>query len=89
MQLARNIHQQIRLLRTCALVLDNPGRRPTGGGYRGQLKGHGPDSTRIRISKNLSRILRHHALAEGIQMRQDGYVRVVDLVRFTQRPLVK
>jgi RNA:NAD 2'-phosphotransferase (TPT1/KptA family) len=50
------------------------------GGYRGVLKLHGPDITRVRISKNISRILRHDALAEGIRMRTDGYVKVSDLV---------
>lgn len=51
-----------------------------GGGYRGTLKGHGPDTSSVQISKTISRILRHDAKSLGIPMRSDGYVRVQDLV---------
>ncbi|KAI0319338.1 KptA family-domain-containing protein [Amylostereum chailletii] len=53
-----------------------------GGGKHGggKLRGHPKDSPDVRISKTLSWILRHGAKSEGLYMRPDGYVRVVDLL---------
>ena len=56
-----------------------------GGGNRGggsaKLRGLPKDSHDVRISKTLSWILRHGSQSEGLTMRQDGYVRVDELVR--------
>lgn len=46
-----------------------------------KLRGLEKDSPEVRISKTLSWLLRHGAQGEGLPMRSDGYVKVVDLVR--------
>lgn len=46
----------------------------------GKLRGHPKDAEDVRISKTLSWLLRHGAKSEGLSMRADGYVKVVDLV---------
>lgn len=46
-----------------------------------KLRGLEKDSPEVRISKTLSWLLRHGAQDEGLVMRKDGYVKVVDLVR--------
>lgn len=68
-----------RQLSTTATLFATPKRRPRKG-YRGEEKGHGPDITRVQISKTMSYLLRHGAVQEGMPMRSDGYVRVNDLV---------
>lgn len=45
-----------------------------------KLRGLDKDSPEVRISKTLSWLLRHGAQGEGLAMRKDGYVKVVDLV---------
>ncbi|KAJ7212089.1 KptA family-domain-containing protein [Mycena pura] len=45
-----------------------------------KLRGHPRDSPRDRLSKTLSWILRHGALSEGLVVRSDGFVKVVDLL---------
>lgn len=45
------------------------------------LRGHPKDEEEVRLSKTLTWILRHGAKSEGIHMRDDGYVRITDLVR--------
>ena len=45
-----------------------------------KLRGHPKDSDDVRISKTLSWVLRHGAKSEGLFMREDGYVKVADLV---------
>jgi hypothetical protein len=57
------------------------------GGYRGSLKGHGPDSERTTASRQLSWILRHGAKNEGLAIREDGFVRVNELVSVLFRVL--
>ena len=59
-----------------------------GGGKRGgsaKLRGLPKDSQQVRVSKTLSWILRHGSQSEGLAMRQDGYVRVEELVSDAQR----
>jgi 2'-phosphotransferase len=53
-----------------------------GGNSRGGRgnRGRGNDSPEVRLSKNLSSILRHNAGKEGIAIRPDGYVKVTDLL---------
>lgn len=47
----------------------------------GKLRGNpGKDDTKTRMSKTLSYVLRHGAKDEGLPIRDDGYVRVKDLV---------
>jgi 2'-phosphotransferase len=48
------------------------------GGRRGGPNNDHPD---VILSKSLSRILRHQAVAEGIPIRGDGFVLITDLVR--------
>lgn len=60
-------------------------RQHGGGGYRGSKLGHGPDSTRIQITKRLDRIFgvdsESTAKNEGLQLRHgDGYAKVGDLL---------
>lgn len=52
------------------------------GGHRGGHRGshRGGDGREVKISKSLSWILRHGALEVGLKMRNDGYVRVSDLL---------
>ncbi|KIM44794.1 hypothetical protein M413DRAFT_442760 [Hebeloma cylindrosporum] len=45
-----------------------------------KLRGLDKDSPEVRISKTLSWLLRHGAQGEGLAMRKDGYVKVVDLL---------
>jgi len=45
-----------------------------------KLRGMDRDSPEVRISKTLSWLLRHGAQGEGLHMRPDGYVKVIDLV---------
>lgn len=61
-----------------------PRRKPQSFGSKsqsGKLRGLEKDSPEVRLSKTLSWLLRHGAKSEGLSMRADGYVRVVDLVR--------
>ena len=46
-----------------------------------KLRGFDKDPPEVRISKTLSWLLRHGAQGEGLAIRKDGYVKVVDLVR--------
>ena len=52
-----------------------------------KLKGNPRESEEVRTSKTLSWILRHGAKSEGLKMREDGYVRVKDLVRMRSASL--
>lgn len=63
--------------RTVASSSRKPVPKPAGGG---KLRGNPRESEAVRTSKTLSWILRHGAKTEGIYMREDGYVRVTDLV---------
>ncbi|KAF9485594.1 hypothetical protein BDN70DRAFT_871264 [Pholiota conissans] len=45
-----------------------------------KLRGMEKDSPDVRVSKTLSWLLRHGAQGEGLAMRSDGYVKVVDLL---------
>ena len=45
-----------------------------------KLPGHPRDSPDIRISKSLSWLLRHGAEKAGLNIRQDGYAKVSDVV---------
>lgn len=45
------------------------------GGKRG-----GGDSDDVKISKNLSYLLRHGAVKEGLNIRSDGYVKLDELL---------
>jgi hypothetical protein len=64
----------------------------TGGAQRGRSRGGGPgsskkrgnparDSPDVQMSKTLSYLLRHGAEKEKLAIRDDGFVRVRDLVR--------
>ncbi|KAI0039661.1 hypothetical protein FA95DRAFT_1001351 [Auriscalpium vulgare] len=55
------------------------GRGGPGGGSS-KLRSLPKDSPEVRVSKTLSWILRHGAKAEGLPMREDGFVRVADLL---------
>lgn len=46
-----------------------------------KLRGMDKDPLEVRVSKTISWLLRHGAQGEGLPMRPDGYVKVVDLVR--------
>jgi RNA:NAD 2'-phosphotransferase (TPT1/KptA family) len=46
-----------------------------------KLRGRDTDGNEVQISKTMSWLLRHAADKESLNMRQDGYVRVQDLVR--------
>lgn len=46
----------------------------------GGLRGHPRDSPEVQLSKTVTWLLRHGAKSEGLSMREDGYVRVRDLV---------
>ncbi|TFK39471.1 KptA family-domain-containing protein [Crucibulum laeve] len=46
----------------------------------GKLRGLEKDPPEVRVSKTLSWLLRHGAQGEGLKMRTDGYVRVVDVL---------
>ncbi|KAF8912386.1 KptA family-domain-containing protein [Mucidula mucida] len=45
-----------------------------------KLRGLPKDTPEVRISKTLSYILRHGAQKEGVPIRDDGYVKVADLL---------
>ncbi|KAF8903496.1 KptA family-domain-containing protein [Gymnopilus junonius] len=45
-----------------------------------KLRGLDRDSPEVRVSKTLSWILRHGAQSEGLAMRKDGYIKLVDLL---------
>ena len=51
-------------------------------GGSAKMRGLEKDSPEVRLSKTLSWLLRHGAKGEGLPMREDGYVRVTDLVCF-------
>lgn len=51
-----------------------------GGGYRGRLKGHGPDRPNIQISKTISWIVNNGATNLGLHVYPGGWIRVKDLV---------
>ena len=51
-------------------------------GGSAKLRGPEKDSPEVRLSKTLSWLLRHGAKGEGLSMREDGYVKVKDLVCF-------
>ena len=51
-------------------------------GGSSKLRGLEKDSPEVRLSKTLSWLLRHGAKGEGLPMREDGYVKVTDLVCF-------
>jgi RNA:NAD 2'-phosphotransferase (TPT1/KptA family) len=61
------------------------GRNPKGSKLKGQMR----DSPEVRLSKTLSWILRHGAKSEGLAMRPDGYIRVIDLVSFYATHIVE
>lgn len=46
----------------------------------GKLRGHPRDSPEVQLSKTVTWLLRHGAKSQGLPMREDGYVRVTDLV---------
>ena len=54
--------------------------RSTTKGLTPKLRGHPRDSPDIRISKSLSWLLRHGAEKAGLNIRQDGYAKVSDVV---------
>ncbi|KAI0030061.1 KptA family-domain-containing protein [Vararia minispora EC-137] len=56
------------------------GGRGRGGRGGGKLRGRTNDSPEVKLSKTLSWLLRHGAQSEGLPMREDGYVRVDDLL---------
>lgn len=45
-----------------------------------KLRGLEKEAADVRYSKTLAYLLRHGAEKQGLPMRQDGYVRVVDIV---------
>jgi RNA:NAD 2'-phosphotransferase (TPT1/KptA family) len=47
-----------------------------------KLRGHPRDDPEVRLSKTLSYILRHKADTDGTAIRQDGYVRVSEIVGY-------
>ncbi|KAK0457878.1 KptA family-domain-containing protein [Desarmillaria tabescens] len=68
---------------------NNQGRKGSGGQVSSKLRGFPQDSPEVRISKTLSYILRHGAQKEGIPMREDGYVKVTDLIWLLLQGIVK
>ncbi|KAF8826157.1 hypothetical protein HHX47_DHR6000527 [Lentinula edodes] len=61
-------------------------QNPKRGGGGGKLRGLPKDSPAVRLSKTLSWLLRHGAQSEGLAMRADGYVKVIDLL---ENPKIK
>ncbi|KAJ3874272.1 KptA family-domain-containing protein [Lentinula edodes] len=61
-------------------------QNPKRGGGGGKLRGLPKDSPAVRLSKTLSWLLRHGAQGEGLAMRADGYVKVIDLL---ENPKIK
>lgn len=51
-----------------------------GGGGSSKLRGMDRDSPEVRLSKTLSWILRHGATSENLPIREDGFIRVDDIV---------
>jgi RNA:NAD 2'-phosphotransferase (TPT1/KptA family) len=51
----------------------------------GKLRGHPRDPPEVQLSKTLSWLLRHGAKSQGLPMRDDGYVRVKDLVSLASK----
>ncbi|KAG2144582.1 hypothetical protein DEU56DRAFT_732488 [Suillus clintonianus] len=49
-------------------------------GPSSKLRGHPRDDPRIRVSKSLSWLLRHGAKNAGLDMREDGYAKVTDVL---------
>lgn len=47
---------------------------------RGGRGGKGHDDPNVKVSKNLSYLLRHGAEKEGLKMRNDGYVLLDDIL---------
>ncbi|KAG1743116.1 KptA family-domain-containing protein [Suillus lakei] len=45
-----------------------------------KLRGHPRDDPRVRVSKSLSWLLRHGAKNAGLDMREDGYAKVSDVL---------
>lgn len=57
------------------------GKSGRGGGQAStKQRGRPSDNPEVRLSKTVSWILRHGAEQEGLKLREDGYVRVDDLV---------
>lgn len=54
--------------------------KPMKKGPTPKLRGHPRDSPDARLSKSLSWLLRHGAEKAGLNIRQDGYARVSDVV---------
>lgn len=54
--------------------------KPAKKGPSPKLRGHPRDSPSVRISKSLSWLLRHGAEKAGLNIRQDGYAKVSDVV---------
>lgn len=54
--------------------------KPMNKGPTPKLRGHPKDSPDSRLSKSLSWLLRHGAEKAGLNIRQDGYARVSDVV---------
>jgi len=48
-----------------------------------KLRGHPRDELQVRLSKSLSWLLRHAGESAGLNMREDGYAKVSDVVSFT------
>ncbi|KIY52983.1 hypothetical protein FISHEDRAFT_34389 [Fistulina hepatica ATCC 64428] len=73
-----------RAISTTAPVAKQKGSNSSNRGGRGggssKLRGRRTDPPEVQLSKTLSWILRHGAKSEGLAMRQDGYVKVSDLL---------
>ena len=54
--------------------------KPTKKGPTPKLRGHPRDTPDVRLSKSLSWLLRHGAGKAGLNIRQDGYAKVSDVV---------
>ena len=54
--------------------------KPMKKGPTPKLRGHPRDSPDARLSKSLSWLLRHGAEKAGLNIRQDGYAKVSDVV---------
>jgi 2'-phosphotransferase len=57
------------------------------GGESSKLRGMDKDLPEVRLSKTLSWILRHGATAEGLPIRDDGFIRVDDIVCYVSLPI--
>ncbi|THU92954.1 hypothetical protein K435DRAFT_780006 [Dendrothele bispora CBS 962.96] len=66
---------------------NNSNNNTTGGQQRSaKLRGLPKDSPQVRLSKTLSWLLRHGAKSEGLPIREDGYVKVDDVL---ENPKIK